>query len=490
MNLPATSIMPNGAWRRFKHHPELGGAETSDALSHVLERSLPSIPIDTPFILSPSFEYDLDLNAFFHSATMLGSSMSTRVGYAGDLVAFFNFLHLNRGAKSWRDATVTDHEAYFGWRREDPAGPRVAGSTWDREVAAANRFFTWQARQGNISDNPIPQRQRRMHRQRSGRSRTPDTTPATRSHASGRARVEWLPSASYRRWRDVGLRGYRSDGRPDPMFRGRWATRNATFADMLIRTGLRLSEHASLFTSELPELTRLGGFHQAFLPRSIAKGGSERWIYIPSTVLCSVHEYINTDRIEVVAHARSAGRYRLRSDSLILEPDGRHARLFGSSQRIHANLLTPAERRRTFIEDAGGLSPASLWLSEAGDPISVSTWKHIFGQANLRCERQRVDLSASAHTLRHSFAVITLEHLQRGHIAALQSATVEQRGFYVRTFGDPLDWVRRLLGHRSIETTQIYLHALAELEMRTRMALIPEEWEDSRDPDLLAREVW
>ena len=42
------------------------------------------------------------------------------------------------------------------------------------------------------------------------------------------------------------------------------------------------------------------------------------------------------------------------------------------------------------------------------------------------------------------------------------------------------------LGHRSVVTTQIYLHALEELEMETRLALTAEAWDDSRDPALLA----
>lgn len=71
-----------------------------------------------------------------------------------------------------------------------------------------------------------------------------------------------------------------------------------------------------------------------------------------------------------------------------------------------------------------------------------------------------------------------MEQLQRGHIASLSELTSEQRGHYTRIFGDPLDWVRRRLGHRSVVTTQIYLHALAELEMHTRMALVPDEWDD------------
>jgi integrase len=82
--------------------------------------------------------------------------------------------------------------------------------------------------------------------------------------------------------------------------------------------------------------------------------------------------------------------------------------------------------------------------------------------------------------LRHTFAVVTLEQLQRGHIAALAELVPQQREHYTRIFGDPLDWVRRRLGHRSVVTTQIYLHALAELEMHTRMALVPDGWDDPR----------
>jgi integrase len=70
--------------------------------------------------------------------------------------------------------------------------------------------------------------------------------------------------------------------------------------------------------------------------------------------------------------------------------------------------------------------------------------------------------------------VVTLEQLQRGHIAALASMSADQRGQYTRIFGDPLDWVRRRLGHRSVLTTTVYLHALAELEMETRVALVPD----------------
>ncbi|MFD8381425.1 hypothetical protein ACFV2X_23305 [Streptomyces sp. NPDC059679] len=122
-----------------------------------------------------------------------------------------------------------------------------------------------------------------------------------------------------------------------------------------------------------------------------------------------------------------------------------------------------------------------FWLGERGMPLSLSTWKDMFTDANRRCEEQGLDLHAHAHLLRHTFAVITLEQLQRGHIAALGDMNPAQRLHYQRIFGDPMDWVRRRLGHASQLSTLIYLHALQELEMETRMALVPDTWEDPRD---------
>lgn len=110
--------------------------------------------------------------------------------------------------------------------------------------------------------------------------------------------------------------------------------------------------------------------------------------------------------------------------------------------------------------------------------MAVSTWKGMFAAANARCSQFHLPLSAHAHMLRHTFAVVTLEQLQRGHIEALTELNPHQRRHWTQVFGDPLDWVRRRLGHRSSVTTQIYLHALGELEMETRAALVPSGWDD------------
>lgn len=63
----------------------------------------------TPFLLSPTFEFDVDLNDFFRSSPMAHRSMLTQQGYARDLAAFLSFLWVARGRRSWRDAVQGDH---------------------------------------------------------------------------------------------------------------------------------------------------------------------------------------------------------------------------------------------------------------------------------------------------------------------------------------------------------------------------------------------
>ncbi|WP_410580327.1 tyrosine-type recombinase/integrase [Amycolatopsis sp. lyj-108] len=418
---------------------------------------------------------------------MQDAPKNTSNGYARDLAAFLNFLWRARGEKSWRDATEADHLAYLVWRRRDSQGPKVEDATWDREVAAVNRFYKWQLAAKNVGVNPIPQRHYRLRPVEAGargRGSEVGETPATTSHGASTEKIEWLPAKSYRRWRDVGMRGYTPEGMPDPVFRGRWGARNASFCDLMVRTGLRLSEQSALTVFEVPLDLNIGGYQRFWLPPKIAKGGSARWVYVPASVRRDLAAYSEIDRAEVIEDARAAGRYRrMRCPFVVEDPASPKARQPGGSM-VKVSQLDPDERRSLLIDGPDGLEPAVFWLSEYGMPMARSSWQDLFSQANARCRKHGVALAAHAHMLRHSYAVITLEQLQRGHIANLAKMNPKQREHWIRVFGDPLDWVRRRLGHRSVVTTQIYQHNLAELAMETRMALVSEAWEDPRDTPL------
>lgn len=440
----------------------------------------------TPYLLAPDFDYDVELNSFFSSGHMHGRPQNTLNAYARDMAGFFTFLWQARGRKGWRNAELDDHLAYKAWRTRELG---CSGSTWGREVATVNAFYTWAVREDLVRVHPVPQRARRPAPGglRSGAAQE-GSTPATAPHNARRDRLEWLPPHDYRQWRDIGLRGYGPGGLPREGFRGRWAARNAAFADLMVRTGLRLSEQASLSVFDLPRDPTPGGrgYRRFWLPAAVAKSGSARWVYVPSALVSELELYRELDRAEAVKTARERNAYeRLHRPLVIENPEKPVVTAIGRAgrQRVKLEHLDPGERRRVLIDTPDGLEPTAFWLSEDGWPMAVSTWKSVFAEANARCARAGLDLRAHPHLLRHTFAVITLEQLQRGHLRELGELSADQRTHYTRVFGDPLDWVRRL-GHRSVTTTQIYLHALAELEMETRMGLVPDSWQDPRDMPL------
>lgn len=463
----------------------MGKATRGDLLDGWLDEH--RVADGSPYLIDPEGRYDLQLNEYLRGP-MGTAPLNTQRACAYDLKLFLTFLWEGRGCRSWREASADDRAAYQRWRLTDPAGPRVALGTWDREVASANAFFAWAARRHYISANPIVQRPARGH----DLHRPSGETPAEASHAGSGGTLEWLPAAMYRRWRDVGIRGLTPHGLSDASFRGRFASRNAAYTDLMIRTGLRLTEQTALGLLELPHLVDGQMNYRTTLPGAVAKGGRERSIYIPRSALAAVWDYVEMERAEAVEAARAAGRYERLRDPLIVE-DRRNAWVVIEGRRVPVAKLALHERRRLLVRTDDGLEPGALWLREDGLASKSSGWQQVFKDADARCKHAGVSISCHPHVLRHSFAVITLEQLWRGHIENLAAMNLEQRETYQMVFGDPLIWVQRRLGHRSATTTQVYLHTLQELEMETRMLLVPDGWEpagvDPRDADVLPAAV-
>ncbi|WP_327341263.1 tyrosine-type recombinase/integrase [Streptomyces europaeiscabiei] len=411
-----------------------------------------------PFLIDPEGRYDGELNQCFTGSWLRNSPRNTQAAVAYDLKKWLDFLSSSRGGQAgstWHSATPEDRAAFEQWRRKDPRGPRVTDSTWDREVATVNGFYRWAVREGFAAVNPLIQRLSRS-RHRNGRDAAAET-PAEASHQGPRRDLKWLTAGMYRQWRDVGVRGFTAGGLPDASFRGRFASRNAAFTDLMIRTGLRISEQVALTLFELPELVPGVANARTRLPNAIAKYGSGRAIYIPASALRDVWDYVEMERADAVEEARAAGVYDRFPDPLIVE-DRQRARVRVDDDWVSVAQLDPQDRRRLLVRTAAGLEPAALWLTRQGTPATVSSWQQVFEDANGRCERQGVPIRCHPHALRHSFAVITLEQLWRGHLAELGTMNLDQRETYQMVFGDPLNWVRMRLGHRSVEITQIYLN--------------------------------
>lgn len=418
------------------------------------------IPSGLPFLIRSDGKCDRRVNAFFESPAMRLRAQHTKLAYAHDVATFFTFAE-RRGCRDWTEITTEDHMAYLEWRIRDADGPRVAASSWDRSVAGVNAFFQWQIQAGNVVLSPIPQRATRpnVHRAGSGAQ----TTPATRTHRGATRRVRWLTPKEYRAWREAGVEG------PLGTTHVRRASRNALYMDLMVRTGLRVSEQSSLMLHEI-DLQQRTAAAEFWLPESIAKGGSARHVYVPRRLIQESRAYIDIDRRESVERARKAGRYS--GSNWIVKPFP-----VTRAEKERVSRFSVDDRRRLLLVDAEGMrTPASLWLTEDGLPMGPASWKRVFQRSCDRAARQGMRLHVHPHMLRHTFAVMTLNRLQQGIVSDLAREGRSVEDDTLRLFGDPLNWLRMLLGHRSIETTMIYVGCIAELELSTRLALL-EDWE-------------
>jgi Phage integrase, N-terminal SAM-like domain len=279
------------------------------------------IPDGVPYLISPDLEYDIDLNRYSLRPALVGASRNTQLAAARDVRRFLDFLWFSRECLGWRDAAEADHDAYCYWRRQDPVGPRVAGSTWNRELSMLNGFYAWAARRSMVMASPIAQRRRRPSPAATsqGHAGAGELTAAAQARDTRRDLVEWLTLAQYRSCRDTGLRGCDARGLPGRRFRGRWASRNALFTDLMVRTGMRLTEQGSLTALEIPRSGGGHAYHRFWLPAPIAKGGSARWAYMPDGIARKIGEYIAIDRADVVEQARARGTYDRIASPLIVE---------------------------------------------------------------------------------------------------------------------------------------------------------------------------
>ncbi|MEV4049570.1 site-specific integrase [Amycolatopsis sp. NPDC049688] len=273
-----------------------------------------------PFVLEPDGSYDVHLNRFIRELATWGArSEHTRAAYARDLMLFGRFLHQHRGGRSIWHADQEDLRAYKRARRRTP-GFEVSASTWNRFIAALDKWVAWAMHERLLDQRPFRLLEKAVF--------TP-TGPVVVLHNAEReldeesTEVRFLSYEDYLLWRDVGLRGQLPSGAADPPWRGRHGERNAVFADLLVCTGMRLQEASSLLVTELPLISprRLTG--DLHLAATVTKRRRARTVYVSRRVLhrAGADSYLRRKSPESACsgrHHRVAAAPRVRSASGVL----------------------------------------------------------------------------------------------------------------------------------------------------------------------------
>ena len=433
-----------------------------------------------PFILDDDGRYDLDLNRFFRACPTMGvRSPNSLRAYGRDLVVWIRFLRERRDGKSVWQADRDDLAAYHAARRRSAPTHRISAASWNRAVAALEKFYAWALEEELVTTSPFGSGMAwwRIHRGRL----VPVKTIRAREPGARRSDVRFVSLDHFLFFRDVGLRGRDPDGREDSEWRGRHGERNALFAELVVTTGLRLEEAASLLATEMPTPDRMPAKQRSLsfrLPAAIAKGGRAREIRLPVRLVRRLADYIAIER----ANALGKRRVVVRRPIIGVDATGATIGILGkdgATRAVRLDLLGPTERKR-LVTPAG--EPMALWLNEGGCPMTAEAWAAVFRRASVRCCSLGIDLTITPHGLRHTFAVYILSMLIRQQIGAvLADGRPDEPGSaaYRRMVGDPLQKLQRLLGHASITSTYIYLDSLEE--SRALVEAAAERWSEALD---------
>ncbi|MFE1895214.1 site-specific integrase [Streptomyces yangpuensis] len=431
------------------------------------------IHVGDPILLSPDCRIDGVLSLYLCRSSFARLAPETKRNYTDDYCLFFDFLWA-RG-KAWSEATPDDLWDFEDWRTRSPRNPRrVGGSRWNRGLAALARLYDWAVRGAHVAVNPV------VTRSAVGRWGEVITVPAARAKNARASEVHWLTPRAFHRWVDVGLRGHGADGGPSIEWAGRLEDRNASFADLLFSSGVRLTEGASLLTFEVPRVRLDGGrYYAGRLARAATKSKRARTFYVSAAVVGEVEGYVETSRARAVRRAQAVGRYeRLAERRLVTQLTGQRRRVVhwrdqhGLEGRTPLAEATVQERMSLFTEGPMGPEPLWLWLNESGLPFRPASWEGVFRTASARCEEVLSPVMAAPpfctpHMARHSFALCMLVVLHHVMDRRMGLTEQERRDFRL-LYGDPWRMVQDLLGHAQLETTRsIYLAPVADLQLRS-----------------------
>lgn len=421
-----------------------------------------------PFLLDKA-EPVKEANQWLKSLPSRGaSSPRTWRVYAQDITEWIEFLKSQN--QTLLKANKDDVSAFYAKRRLGETEQPLSPASWNRKVAAIDNFYQWALDEDLIDTLPFSYRYARLG-SADGRHIGIKQNLTKEKEGRASARLKWLEQDQLEFFMDVGISGLFPDGNEDPEFGGRNATRNRAFAELLATTGLRSQEASHLLYTELPDPPdKPLKFVRFQLPGVVCKGSSSRKILVPPKTLRLINSYSDQDR--------SCWADSWRPDYPLEVTDLGHENLKLEGSQTKLSNISIRQRLRLL---EGTRSPL-LFLGRAGKPMT--DWEEVFGAASERCQNFQADFpSVQPHMLRHTFAVNMLRWLIEQAASSVQKKVKETddgawAGYWKAH--DPLITLRDLLGHSSVQTTQVYLHAIDATRL---YANIIDELEETEEDD-------
>ena len=367
-----------------------------------------SIPAGRPFFILRNGLPDRDLDGY--CAYLLDPrrrSSNTWKTYASQVAVFLRFMTAQN--KSWKDATKDDLRAYYQVRSTGAfqVGPAIKGQSWNIAASAIVHLYEYALEAGLIQSLPF--------KYRKAKKIFGNNTEKT-SDLLARANPEPINFIS--------ITNYKFQWRP-LLSQERNSQRNLALSDLLITTGLRISEALSLQVHQLPDPDNIAyAGKKSVAIRVVGKGSKPRRVLVPKRILRAIRFYIEEDR-EVALAALLKKRKKAKPSS-------------------------------------------QVFLSQTGTPLSVRSVERFFEKIS-----SKVRIRLTPHGGRHTFAVYQLEAMIKRMALNLRELKQGGADAYRQILNDPLRQLQLLLGHKSLSSTYIYLDFLEESE-----ALVDESLND------------
>lgn len=351
-----------------------------------------------PFIISEFVEIDLDLDGALNDLISPSrKSANTWISYGTQIHTFINFI--NAQDLDWKKTTSDDIKKYYRVRTSglSTTGKPIKSKSWNIAAISLVHLFEYAVRKKIIDRPPFEYRRSKAYFAFGARNKEAANIYSKASDEQ----INFININEYKnQWRYMVLET-------------RYAQRNLILSDLLISTGLRISEALNLEVQNIPDPDNADFVGKKTITiRVKGKGGKIRSVRIPKKIAREIRRYIDEERVLQLKHIK-------------------------------------LEKNKT----------KKIFLSKSGKKLSSRDVERMFEKIS-----KIIGTKLTPHGLRHTFAIYQLEAMIKKMMINLKEIKENGSDAYRQILNDPLRELQKLLGHTHISTVYVYLDFLEETE--------------------------